>query len=119
LDFKPFVMAFSPQEISIHHVSDELKHAWESSYSPAANASVIKWLERKSFPDRLIHLLARLAFRGIYFPQMKWRAWVRLVLENRSPILRLVFEALQMRFSSRRPALNTASCRPRHVATSS
>ncbi|HEY4682230.1 MAG TPA: radical SAM protein [Candidatus Acidoferrales bacterium] len=119
LDFRPFVMAFSPQAISIHQVSDELRHAWESSYNPAANASVMKWLEMKSFPDRLIHLLARLAFRGIYFPQMKRRAWVRLVFENRSPILRLVFQALQKRFSSRRPALNTASSRPRHVATSS
>lgn len=126
LDFKPFVMAYEPRGISIDQVSVELRHAWGSSYSPAANTSAIKWLEMKSLPDRLTHLLARLAFRGIYFPQMKRREWVRLFFENRGPILHLVLEALKMKFRSRpqstsidrrvttspTPPLSTAGSRP-------
>src|SRR5437773_3193272 len=100
LDFKPFVMAFTPQRITIDQVSVELKHAWGSSYSAAANAQVLKQLEASPLRDRLIHFFARLAFRGIYFPQMKRREWVRLLFENRRPILRLVMEILAMKFKS-------------------
>ena len=100
LDFKPFVMAFTPQRITIDQVSVELKHAWGSSYSAAANAQVLKQLEASPLRDRLIHFFARLAFRGIYFPQMKRREWVRPLFENRRPILRLVMEILAMKFKS-------------------
>ena len=101
LEFKPFTMDFSPLGISAEQAEAEVRQAWESSYNPAANASAIEWLEKKSFPDQIIHLLGRLAFRGIYFPQMKRREWVRLLFENRAPILHLIFQALKMRFSSR------------------
>jgi hypothetical protein len=33
-------------------------------------------------------------FRGIYFPQMNKRAWLRLVFENRRPIFSLTREAV-------------------------
>jgi hypothetical protein len=59
------------------------------------------WLESRSFPDRLIHLLCRLAFRGIYFPQMKRREWVRVLFENRGPILHLLVQALELKFKPR------------------
>jgi hypothetical protein len=45
-----------------------------------------------------MHLLGRLAFRGIYFPQMRRREWVRLLFENRGPILHLIYQALVMKF---------------------
>jgi hypothetical protein len=32
-------------------------------------------------------------FRGIYFPQMNKAAWVKLIAQNRKPILKLVKEA--------------------------
>jgi hypothetical protein len=54
-----------------------------------------------SFADRLIHLLCRLAFRGIYFPQMKRREWVRVLFQNRGPILRLLTQALVLKFKLR------------------
>jgi hypothetical protein len=101
LEFKPFTMDFTPLGISPEQAEAEVRQAWESSYNPAANASAIEWLEKKSFADQIIHLLGRLAFRGIYFPQMKRREWVRLLFENRAPILHLIFQALKMRFSSR------------------
>jgi radical SAM superfamily enzyme YgiQ (UPF0313 family) len=101
LEFKPFTMDFSPLGISADQAEAEVRQGWESSYNPAANASAMRWLEARAFPDRLIHLFARLAFRGIYFPQMKAREWVRLLFENRGPILRLIYQALEMRFRPR------------------
>jgi hypothetical protein len=59
----------------------------------------MKWLATKPLPDRIIHLCARLAFRGIYFPQMKWRQWAQLILQNRATVLQVVSEALGRKFS--------------------
>jgi radical SAM superfamily enzyme YgiQ (UPF0313 family) len=101
LEFKPFTMDFSPLGISAERAEAELRHAWESSYSPATIASAVRWLESKSFEERLTHLVGRLAFRGIYFPQTRRREWVKLFLQNRVSILQLIFQALQMRFGLR------------------
>ena len=38
-------------------------------------------------------LFARLAFRGIYFPQMRRRDWFRVIVANHSNLLRIVTEA--------------------------
>jgi hypothetical protein len=39
-----------------------------------------------------MHLITRLIFRGIYFPQMGKRAWVKLAFDNRRSIHKLVRE---------------------------
>ena len=101
LEFKPFIMAFEPLGLSIEQVKSELDQAWDSSYNPPATAAALEWLGGKSLTDRITHLLARLAFRGIYFPQMKKREWVRLLFQNRGPILQVLMQALEMRFTSR------------------
>ena len=102
LEFRPFTMDFTPLGISVEQAEEEVRQAWKSSYNPATIATAMKWLESRSFADRLTHLLGRLAFRGIYFPQMKRREWMRLLFENRSPILHLIHQALEMRL---RPGL--------------
>jgi radical SAM superfamily enzyme YgiQ (UPF0313 family) len=101
LDFRPFVMAHSPLGLSAAQAEAEVRAAWQSSYAAETNASVMQWLESKSLSDRLAHLLARLVFRGIYFPQMRRRQWVRLLFENRSPILQLLSQALELKFHLR------------------
>ena len=101
LEFKPFTMDFTPLGITAEQAEAELWQAWASSYSPKTIASAIEWLASKPFADRLIHLLGRLAFRGIYFPQMKRREWVRVLFENRGPILRLLAQALELKFKPR------------------
>ena len=100
LKFKPFAMAHSPLGLSAEQAEAEVRHAWRSSYSPPVTRSALKWLEAKSLPDRIVHLCARLAFRGIYFPQTRRRDWVRLLVENRGPILHVVYQALGMKFAS-------------------
>jgi hypothetical protein len=101
LEFKPFTMDFTPLGITADQAEAEVCRAWASSYSPKTIASAIGWLASRPFPDRLIHLLGRLAFRGIYFPQMKRREWVRVLFENRGPILRLLAQALELKFKPR------------------
>ena len=105
LEFKPFTMSFTPLGISTEQAEAEVRHAWTSSYSPQTIAATMEWLGSKSFPDRLIHLLCRLAFRGIYFPQMKRRDWLEVLYQNRGPILNLLVQAmgLKLRPKPRQP----------------
>ncbi len=97
LDFRPFIMGFTPVGLTCEEAEAEVRQAWNASYSPAANAAALRWLDSSSLPDRLIHLLARLAFRGIYFPQMKRRDWVMVLVQNRMSILKLLWQALQLK----------------------
>ena len=101
LEFKPFTMDFSPLGISAEQAEAEVRQAWEASYNPATNASAIGWLESKPLGDRLIHLIGRLAFRGIYFPQMKRREWVQVLVENRGTIFRLLAQATKRKLKPR------------------
>jgi radical SAM superfamily enzyme YgiQ (UPF0313 family) len=103
LEFKPFTMGFSPSGISSEQAEAEVREAWASSYAPATNASAMRWLESRPFADRLMHMLARLAFRGIYFPQISRKDWVRIVFQNRSSILKVIAQALRMKLRSRPP----------------
>ncbi len=97
LEFKPFKMGFTPLGITTDQAEAEIREAWTSAYDPATTASAMRWLESRPLGDRLIHMLTRLAFRGIYFPQMRRREWVQVLLENRVPILRLLAQALELR----------------------
>jgi radical SAM superfamily enzyme YgiQ (UPF0313 family) len=98
LDFKPFVMAHSPLGISAQEAEQEVGKAWRASYSAAANTRALEWLQREALADRLLHLFARLAFRGIYFPQMRWQEWVRVLAENRRPIFRMIYQVLEKKW---------------------
>jgi radical SAM superfamily enzyme YgiQ (UPF0313 family) len=97
LDFQPFAMAHTPLGLSADQAEAEVRHAWRASYSPAAITSAMKWLEKKPLSDRIIHLCVRLAFRGIYFPQMKKRQWARLLFSNRRSIFHLVKQGVAMK----------------------
>jgi radical SAM superfamily enzyme YgiQ (UPF0313 family) len=93
LEFAPFVMAHAPLRMSIEEAREETRRAWERSYSPERNAEAVAAIADKPFQYRAGHLVARLFFRGIYFPQMTRRAWLRLVYDNRRVIYKLVKEA--------------------------
>ena len=93
LEFAPFVMAHAPLKMTIEEARVETRRAWEASYSPERNAEAIKAIADSPFQYRAGHLVARLFFRGIYFPQMTRRAWLRLIADNRRVIYGLVKEA--------------------------
>ncbi|HEY5074855.1 MAG TPA: radical SAM protein [Pyrinomonadaceae bacterium] len=90
LEFAPYQMANTPLKITIAQTHAELDQAWTASYGPERNASAIDSLSDKPLKVQIMHLAMRLFFRGIYFPQMTKRAWVKLVVDNRRPIYKLV-----------------------------
>lgn len=95
LDFAPFAMAHNPLRMTIAEARSETDYAWASSYSPSRNAEVVEASKDYPLECRLNHLIARLFFRGIYFPQLGWRAWLRVIAQNRKPIASLMVEAVK------------------------
>jgi radical SAM superfamily enzyme YgiQ (UPF0313 family) len=89
LEFAPFVMAHRPNKITSESAHAETIAAWSRSYSPARNAAAVEALKNEPIEYRISHLVARFFFRGIYFPQMNKRAWMKLLFENRRTILGL------------------------------
>ncbi len=93
LDFAPFQMAHTPLKMTIPEVHTEVDYAWTNSYSPATTARAIAKIADAPVPFKISHLVARLCFRGIYFPQKGRRAWLKVILENRSTIFQIVRES--------------------------
>ena len=104
LEFAPYQMANRPLKISIKQTHQELNKAWTVSYSAKRTERALKSLRDKSIHDRAMHLVMRILFRGIYFPQINKRDWLKTVLENRRPIYMLVREGFKQWRSTRRRA---------------
>jgi radical SAM superfamily enzyme YgiQ (UPF0313 family) len=94
LEFAPFVMAHAPAKMTIEEARKETISAWSRSYSPERNAEVLEALKDRPIGYRISHLVSRFFFRGIYFPQMNKRAWLKLLFDNRKPILSLTGEGI-------------------------
>src|SRR5450432_3761414 len=92
LDFSPFKMAHTPLKMTVAEVHSEVAEAWTNSYNPAATRRAMKKIADAPVPFKISHLIARLCFRGIYFPQKGSFAWFRVMIENRSVILRIMVE---------------------------
>ncbi len=110
LDFAPFVMAHKPLKMTIDESKAETFKAWERSYSPERNLEAIESIKDTPIDVRISHLVARMFFRGIYFPQMNRRAWVKLILDNRKAIFTLSKEGFKMWRDARKKArINTVA----------
>ncbi len=61
-------------------------------YRPRVFRRTQQWMvaNGKPFDAQVMFLVARLLFRGIYFPQMTALAWLRLLASNSMTIARLV-----------------------------
>lgn len=95
LEFAPFVMAHDPLKMTIEDAKEETFDAWSRSYSPERNFEAINSIRHAPIDVRISHLVARLFFRGIYFPQMSKWAWIKLLFDNRRSILSLTGEGLK------------------------
>jgi radical SAM superfamily enzyme YgiQ (UPF0313 family) len=104
-EFIPFAMAHTPLKMTIPEAHAEVEYGWAKSYSPEAIATALASVDHKPLGYRINILIARLCFRGIYFPQMGRFAWVKTIAQNRRTILSLVEEA----FGARRAARSTSS----------
>ena len=92
LDFKPFEMAFTPENVSIKEAEAEVHEAWSRSYDPRAIAEALRKIEGRPFHERATMFFTRILFRGIYFPQMNARQWLMLLWSNRASLVRIVRE---------------------------
>ena len=113
LDFAPFVMAHAPLKMTIEEARHEVNQAWSASYSPERNAQAIESISGAPLQYRIGHLVARLFFRGIYFPQMNKRAWIKLIGQNRQAIYCLVKEGAGKWLDARRQRTATSTRRAR------
>jgi radical SAM superfamily enzyme YgiQ (UPF0313 family) len=109
LDFAPFVMAHAPLKMTIEEARQETRSAWEASYSPERNAEAVAAISGHDLQYRLSMFVSRLFFRGIYFPQMTRRAWLKLLYENRRTITALTREGFSKWRASRRRASEVSS----------
>jgi len=87
-------MAHTPLKMTIDEAHAELNYSWAQAYSPEAIAQAVSALDDDHVGDRVNIFLSRLCFRGIYFPIMSRASWLRVVLENRRTILKLVKDGL-------------------------
>jgi hypothetical protein len=95
-------MAHKPLKMTIDETHRELRHAWAASYSPERNWEVIQSMKHRGVGPRVFHLISRLVFRGIYFPQTTKLAWLNVVFQNRRTIFSLTREALGKMLSSKK-----------------
>lgn len=93
-NFVPFAMAHTPLKITAEEAHSEVRHGWERSYSPEAIAHAVDSLRDQPVGCRINILLARLCFRGIYFPMMGKLSWLKVIAQNRRTISGLVRESL-------------------------
>jgi radical SAM superfamily enzyme YgiQ (UPF0313 family) len=112
-EFIPFAMAHTPLKMTIEEAHAEVKYGWAQAYSPEALAHAVDSLDDQPLGYRINIFLARLCFRGIYFPMMGKFAWLKVVSENRHVISKLVKEAVFGRKARpRRPNSEVAYDKP-------
>ncbi|MDX6696095.1 MAG: hypothetical protein QOF02_3698 [Blastocatellia bacterium] len=111
MDFAPFEMAHAPLRMSIKEARAEVNEAWARSYSAERNAEAVGAIGEAHIQYRISHLVARMFFRGIYFPQMNKRAWLKLIAQNRQTMYALLKEGWAAWRGSRKkePALAVES----------
>ena len=75
-----------------------MRRAWSRSYSSRQIAASLRKIRHRPFGERAVMFSAQLAFRGIYFPQMKRIQWALLVAQNVRTICGLTWEGFILRF---------------------
>jgi hypothetical protein len=94
-EFIPFEMAHTPLKMTIPEAHAEVKKGWARSYSPEAIYDAVAALDYKPLGYGVNIMIARLCFRGIYFPQMGRFAWAGVIAQNRRVIFKLSREGFE------------------------
>jgi radical SAM superfamily enzyme YgiQ (UPF0313 family) len=110
-EFVPFTMAHTPLKMTIAEAHAEVKSGWSQSYNAEAIAHAVRSLAHKPLGYRINILIARLCFRGIYFPQMGPLAWAKVVSQNGQTICDIVKEGMHGWFTGlcKQPARSIAA----------
>jgi len=94
-EFIPFAMAHTPLKMTIEEAHAEVNRGWAEAYSPEALAHAVESLKDQPLGYRVNIFLARLCFRGIYFPMLGKMAWLKVIAQNRRTIFKLVREGFK------------------------
>ena len=100
-EFIPFAMAHTPLKMTIDEAHAEVNYGWSDSYGPKAIAQAVDSIGDQPLGYRINILIARLCFRGIYFPMLGRFAWWKVVSENRKTIYKLTKQGFQAWWESR------------------
>ena len=100
-------MAHQPLKMTIAETQAELTQAWTDSYSPETIYAAVEALSHKPVGPRVFHFIMRLGFRAIYFPQIGWRPWVKVIAQNRRTIIKLIRDGVDEYRQSRRNKRST------------
>jgi radical SAM superfamily enzyme YgiQ (UPF0313 family) len=105
LEFAPFQMAHTPLRMTIDEVQTEVRAAWLEAYSPVETERAIESIAGEPAAYKISHFVARLFFRGIFFPQKNGWKWLMLIAQNRRALYRIVKDCLTDWHGQRDPAL--------------
>jgi radical SAM superfamily enzyme YgiQ (UPF0313 family) len=100
-EFIPFAMAHTPLKMTIDEAHAEVNYGWSHAYGPQAIAQAVDSLDDQALGYRVNILIARLCFRGIYFPMLGRFAWWKVISENRGTISKLVRKGFEAWWDSR------------------
>jgi len=112
LDFKPFRMAYTPTAISIDQSEKEVREAWVRSYSAEAISRALEKIKHRPYAERTVLFATRIAFRGIYFPQLSKRQWLGVLWDNRRSFYSLVCEGIAAHRRRKRGAVQPPGSAP-------
>jgi radical SAM superfamily enzyme YgiQ (UPF0313 family) len=100
-EFIPFAMAHTPLRMTIDEAHAEVSYGWSHSYSAKAIAQAVESIADQPLGWRINILIARLCFRGIYFPMLGRFAWWKVISENRATIFKLARQGFQAWWESK------------------
>jgi radical SAM superfamily enzyme YgiQ (UPF0313 family) len=100
-EFIPFAMAHTPLKMTVNEAHAEVNYGWSHSYSAEAIAQAVESIADQPLGCRINILVARLCFRGIYFPMLGRFAWWKVISENRATIFKLARQGFEAWWDSK------------------
>jgi radical SAM superfamily enzyme YgiQ (UPF0313 family) len=93
LDFRAFKTALEPKCMTPDEAEAEVRKSWSHCYSPETFRKSQNWMleNDKPFGAQLVLFVARLIFRGIYFPQMDRWSWMKMLAQNASTLASIIW----------------------------
>lgn len=103
--YRPYGTAFEPKQMSGEELHEEIRSGWKMAYSPEAIFRRMRKTRNRPFFERLIVFVANLCFRGVFFPQMNFRNWMKLFWENKRSFWEVFMRSKRLAKRSHLPPL--------------
>ena len=91
--YRPYASAFEPKQMNGDELHQEIRNGWQLAYSPDAIYGRMRRTRNRPFFERLIIFVANLCFRGVFYPQINFRTWLKLFWENKSSFAEVFFRS--------------------------